>query len=97
MEQRNQSPPPALPPLRQQQAASAQQQPRQQQPAGAQQQGDDCLRCRVVGTGVCLAASAYLALSNWAALAGSTGRAHRAVMLGAATGFLALGVARALI
>lgn len=61
----------------------------------AQQQPKDCLQCRVVGTGVCLAASAYLAVSNWAQP--PTGRAHRAVMLGAAGAFLAVGIARALI
>ncbi|KAL4424354.1 hypothetical protein ABPG75_001655 [Micractinium tetrahymenae] len=73
------------------------QQEQPQQQAGEQQQPVDCLRCRVVGTGVCLAASAYLAASNWAALPGSTGKAHRVVMLGAAAGFLALGIARAVI
>lgn len=69
---------------------------RQQEQAGAQQAGD-CLQCRMVGTGVCLAASAYLVLSNWAAPPGGTGRVHRVVMLGAAAGFLALGAARAVV
>lgn len=69
------------------------QQPEQPAPPGDRQQ--DCLQCRMIGTGVCLAASAYLLVSNWAQP--PVGRTHRAVMLGAAGGFLALGIARALI
>lgn len=75
-----------------QQAPQPQQLERQQQAAAPQ----DCMQCRVIGTGVCLAASAYLAAGNYAAPVG-TGRAHRAVMLFAAGGFLALGIARAML
>jgi hypothetical protein len=55
----------------------------------------DCLQCRVVGSGVCLAASAFLVAHNYAAQ--PAGPVHRAVMLAAAGGLLALGVARALL
>ena len=55
----------------------------------------DCMQCRVIGAGVCFAASAYLAASNYAVP--PTGRVHRAVMLAAAGGFAALGLARALL
>lgn len=64
-------------------------------PPPAQQPQQDCMQCRVIGAGTCFAASAYLALSNWAQP--PTGRVHRAVMLFAAGGFAALGAARALI
>jgi hypothetical protein len=64
-----------------------------QQPEHQQQQAD-CMQCRVVGSGVCLAASAYLVMHNFAQQPAS--RVHRAVMLAAAGGFLALGIARAL-
>lgn len=71
--------------------ASQQQPQQQQQQAGPQ----DCMQCRVIGSGVCLAASAYLAMNNYAQQ--PAGQVHRAVMLAAAGGFLALGIARALI
>lgn len=80
--------------MERQQRAQPQQQAGGQQAGG--QQPPDCLQCRVVGTGVCLAASAYLGLSHWAAPTGGMGRAHRVAMLGAAAGFFVLGVARAL-
>lgn len=55
----------------------------------------DCLQCRVIGTGVCLSASAYLAaqLARVPAPAG----AHRVGITVFAVGFAALGVTRALI
>lgn len=65
--------------------------PPQQHPQAPQ----DCMQCRVVGAGVCFAASGYLTLKNYAQPA--TGRVHRAVMLAAAGGFAALGLARALL
>lgn len=55
----------------------------------------DCMQCRVVGSGVCLSASAYLVAHNYAAQ--PAGPVHRAVMLAAAGGLLALGIARAVI
>lgn len=54
----------------------------------------DCLQCRVVGTGVCLSASAYLAL-QLARLPAPVG-VHRAALVVFAAGFATLGVARAL-
>ena len=55
----------------------------------------DCLQCRVMGTGVCLSASAYLAaqLARVPAPAG----AHRVALTVFAVGFAALGITRALI
>ena len=55
----------------------------------------DCLQCRVIGTGVCLSASAYLAaqLARVPVPAG----AHRVGLTVFAVGFAALGVMRALI
>lgn len=65
----------------------------QQAPPAAPQQ--DCMQCRVIGAGVCFAASAYLTASNYAVP--PSGRVHRAVMLAAAGGFAAMGLARALV
>lgn len=66
--------------------------PSQQPP---QQPQKDCLQCRVVGAGVCLAASAYLTAQHYASP--PSGRVHRAVMLAAAGGFCALGILRAVL
>ncbi len=52
------------------------------------------MQCRVVGTGVCLSASAYLAL-QLARMPAPVG-AHRAALVVFAAGFATLGVARAL-
>lgn len=73
--------------------AEQQQPPQQRQQRAAAPQ--DCLQCRVVGAGVCLAASAYLTAQHWAAP--PSGRVHRAVMLAAAGGFCALGILRAVL
>ena len=70
---------------------------RQQQLPGSGPGPKDCLACRLTGTVVCLGASAYLAAHHYGQPTASTGPAHRAVMLAAAGGFLALGIARALI
>ena len=59
------------------------------------EQPQDCMKCRVIGASVCLAAGAYLTLQHWAQP--PTGRVHRAFMLAAAGGFCALGIARALL
>jgi hypothetical protein len=76
-------------------ATPAQQQ--QKQSAGSGLGPKDCLACRLTGTLVCLGASAYLAAHHYGQAPASTGPAHRAVMLAAVGGFLALGIARALI
>lgn len=55
----------------------------------------DCLQCRVIGTGVCLSASAYLA-AQLARVPAPVG-AHRVGVVVFAVGFAALGVMRALI
>ena len=69
----------------------------QQQSPGSGPGPTDCLACRLTGTVVCLGACAYLAAHHYGQAPASTGPAHRAVMLAAAGGFLALGIARALI
>ncbi|KAL4859011.1 hypothetical protein ACK3TF_000802 [Chlorella vulgaris] len=78
-------------PAQQQRQDQQQQQQQDQQPANPK----DCLQCRVIGTGVCVAASAYLAVHNYGQP--PAGPVHRAVMLAAAGGFLALGIARAIL
>jgi hypothetical protein len=78
-------------------ASPAQQQQQQLPGSGPGPGPKDCLACRLTGTVVCLGASAYLAAHHYRQPPVSTGPAHRAAMLAAAGGFLALGIARALI
>ncbi len=66
------------------------QQPRAAEAAAPQ----DCMQCRVIGTGVCTAASAYLAL-QLARVPAPVG-VHRAALVTFAVGFAALGATRAL-
>lgn len=55
----------------------------------------DCTSCRVTGTGVCAAISAYLLASNYAAPAASPIQRHMTLVM--AGGFAAMAVARAMI
>jgi hypothetical protein len=57
--------------------------------------GEDCWRCRAVGTVVCIGASAYLTAQNFANPPAS--RAQRIFTFMFAGGFAALGFARAII
>jgi|APGre2960657444_1045066.scaffolds.fasta_scaffold00929_4 hypothetical protein len=56
----------------------------------------DCLSCRVVGSGVCAATSATLALQLYRGVPPVSTPAHRAALVLFSAGFAAMGVVRAL-
>lgn len=62
---------------------------------GAESSTIDCTSCRVIGTGVSLAASSYLLATAYASCPPKG--LHRTMTLGFAAAFAALGVTRAIL
>ena len=71
------------------------QQQQQQRRLAPDSSGADCLSCRVTGTLVCGACSAYLLAVNYTRLSPPAG-AHRLALLALSGGFASMAVVRAL-